>query len=358
MPRPLRTSCDRCHSQKLKCPKQPGIAICTRCAKAGASCVFSAAGPSARRTPLSLGHEDFGLQPQLGGFDVDLDWFSGGSLNSGQPDAPFHSQTILHPDLSSIQDEHPRSACVRQLLSLAQDFDHTSASIPSESQLHMDKDAPLPDVVASWAEKYGQRQCLEQLFASGQRLLDLYYNTIRLIFEQPGGDACEDGNCLHRQDLPADVEEKLAEALVVDHGKPTPMDPFVFNLLVICHTRFNDILTLLMVHMKTCVRVHFASPTASDPKLHIPALKVGSFVASPESSSSMQAVLLVHIASVLVDRAKQLAEKVQTATKEEKSTTKAQMFRLQCQALVEEGESNVIALKKVRDVLVHIGWMR
>ncbi|KAH6664964.1 hypothetical protein B0J14DRAFT_240081 [Halenospora varia] len=37
----LRAACDRCHSQKLRCPRQAGETSCTRCAKARATCVFS-----------------------------------------------------------------------------------------------------------------------------------------------------------------------------------------------------------------------------------------------------------------------------------------------------------------------------
>jgi hypothetical protein len=36
-----RAACDRCHSQKVWCPKTPSQDICDRCVKAGKSCVFS-----------------------------------------------------------------------------------------------------------------------------------------------------------------------------------------------------------------------------------------------------------------------------------------------------------------------------
>ncbi|KAG0647640.1 Isoflavipucine cluster transcription factor [Hyphodiscus hymeniophilus] len=37
----LRAACDRCHSQKLRCPKRPGSEVCDRCSKSGALCVYS-----------------------------------------------------------------------------------------------------------------------------------------------------------------------------------------------------------------------------------------------------------------------------------------------------------------------------
>lgn len=36
-----RSACDRCHSQKLRCPRRPGQDICDRCSKARASCAYS-----------------------------------------------------------------------------------------------------------------------------------------------------------------------------------------------------------------------------------------------------------------------------------------------------------------------------
>ena len=37
----LRVACDRCHSQKLRCPKVAGAEKCNRCSKAQTLCVFS-----------------------------------------------------------------------------------------------------------------------------------------------------------------------------------------------------------------------------------------------------------------------------------------------------------------------------
>ena len=36
-----RSACDRCHSQKLRCPKRQGADVCERCAKAGTRCCYS-----------------------------------------------------------------------------------------------------------------------------------------------------------------------------------------------------------------------------------------------------------------------------------------------------------------------------
>ncbi|KAL1902012.1 hypothetical protein Sste5346_001718 [Sporothrix stenoceras] len=39
-----RLACDRCHGQKLRCPKQSGSRVCTRCERAGVACIFSPIG--------------------------------------------------------------------------------------------------------------------------------------------------------------------------------------------------------------------------------------------------------------------------------------------------------------------------
>ncbi|TPX07230.1 uncharacterized protein E0L32_010824 [Thyridium curvatum] len=47
----VRLACDRCHAHKLRCPKQAGSPVCTRCARAGAACVFSPPGGKAPSAP-------------------------------------------------------------------------------------------------------------------------------------------------------------------------------------------------------------------------------------------------------------------------------------------------------------------
>ena len=47
-----RSACDRCHGQKLRCPKSEHSTACTRCLRAGATCVF---GGPARARADSLG---------------------------------------------------------------------------------------------------------------------------------------------------------------------------------------------------------------------------------------------------------------------------------------------------------------
>lgn len=72
----------------------------------------------------------------------------------------------------------------------------------------------------------------------------------------------------------------------------------------------------------------------------------------------MQTVLLLHVASLLMDRAKQLTSKVTLALVEGSSTKQISMFKLQCEVLVEASESKVFALHEIRDELLKTGYMR
>ncbi|KAK6062786.1 hypothetical protein SCUP515_13034 [Seiridium cupressi] len=358
MPRPLRTSCDRCHSQKLKCPKQMGSATCTRCAKAGALCLFSPAGPSGRRRPLATPtyENDLAFPSDLGSLDMSLDWTS---LDLAEPLAisPQTQITQITPSQATeTQPSDPRAVCVQQLSSLALDIDRAYNLIPSRPNIHVPKDGPAHDLMALWSAKYSQSQCLEQLFTSAQQLVAIYPSTLDIIFQVSEVEGCHDPDCLHRQELPVLVEDQLRGLKGVYEADR--LDAFVFNLLMTCHMRIVDVLDLLLVHVRICATVTLATPSLKEPKLDIPELKVGNFVASPESSSSMQAMLLVHIAPLLVDRAKQLSERAAEALKDGQSTRQTSMLKLQCEVLVEAGESKVLALNKVRDALVKVGYMR
>jgi hypothetical protein len=358
MPRPLRKSCDRCHSQKLKCPKQPGNVICARCARAGALCVFSPAGPSARRVLATPTDEDEIPFPQ----DVDnlhlaLDWTSMGLV--GPLGASPQTQT---PPPRAPQDllvaTDPGSVCAHQLSALALDIDHTYRLVQPGPGIHISKDEPLVDGPTQWAVRYSQRQCLEQLFTWSQRLVDLYPAGLDTAFKQQvDTQQCCVPNCVHHDRLPEGLEDEIG-GLVRSAHEPKLLDPFVLNLLLTCHSRVMDVFDQLLLHVTTCAKLSFTTPEFQETQLHIPVLKVGDFIASPEASSSMQAALLIHMASILLDRAKQLLEKINDAFKGDSSTKQASMFKLQCEALVEASESKVFALQKVRDRLVKVGYMR
>ncbi|KAI5855120.1 hypothetical protein GGS23DRAFT_589909 [Durotheca rogersii] len=132
MSRPLRSNCDRCHSQKLKCPKQLGLATCTRYLKAGASCIFSLAKPNARRTVPTSAYLSSDLDMQFDWPSLDLE-----TALITPPGAPQGAQpAATYPvGLLDAADEDPRYVFVHQLTALAVDIDKVSLGLSSISQI-------------------------------------------------------------------------------------------------------------------------------------------------------------------------------------------------------------------------------
>ncbi|KAH8682603.1 hypothetical protein BX600DRAFT_506181 [Xylariales sp. PMI_506] len=357
MPRPLRTSCDRCHSQKLKCPKPPGSTICSRCAKTGATCVFSPAGSNSRRVPTALVHDDgSSFSDTLGALGMDLDWpaLDFNSPLISQPAELAAAAQPTPPQEKDLQIDDPRSLCVRQMSDLAVHLDETHSLALAQPLLHLQKAQPVQAMVGQLPDKYLQIICLERLFSSGQRLLEAYPRALEFIFQLKQAEDCQDPECIHHLDLPADLEIPSHQL----RGPSMDFDSFLLNLLLLCHTRFTDILNVLLEHVNSCAKVALAKPELKDPELHIPELRVGSFVASPESSSAMQIVLLVHITSMLAKRAQMLGDRVSEATKGHEQLKEARLLNMQCEILIEGAQTKVTALQTTRDALTKIGFMK
>ncbi|KAJ9150448.1 hypothetical protein NKR23_g3846 [Pleurostoma richardsiae] len=117
-----RLACDRCHSQKLRCPKQPGSLLCTRCLKAGAACVYSPAGGGYRAFGLEpdagLGHPPSasGLHDPSPEATTILDWSSAMPYSGPQIDAAL--LTGYAP--AEVRDGAPRAQSVRPEAAMAQ----------------------------------------------------------------------------------------------------------------------------------------------------------------------------------------------------------------------------------------------
>ncbi|KAI5918680.1 hypothetical protein F4810DRAFT_563435 [Camillea tinctor] len=367
MPRPLRSSCDRCHAQKLRCPKQSGSATCTRCLKAGATCVFSQAKPPGPVTqpappPAPAYVSEVAYQPPsplVDRPDTHLAWplfdLGDGFLNSPQvsqltQEQPFRATT-----------ENSRSACVRQLTILAVDIDQIALSLPRAPNLHATKDYPVEELYAMYTEEFSrfQPQCLEQLFAAAQKLIDLYPDaTHELCNESITTEisACHNPDCLHSIDMPGN----LGEIFCAPDEPPDKIDTFLFNLVVACHSKVIDVFMTLIANSKKCATLALAS-SAHVPQVDLPELRVGNFVVSSSSSSSMQAVLLAHILSILAERARQLRKDVEKAflgTGDRDRSNLNKMLLLQCDLLEERTQSQVDQLSKLRDGLVKLGFIR
>ncbi|KAI1475716.1 hypothetical protein K445DRAFT_8195 [Daldinia sp. EC12] len=345
MPRPLRSSCDRCHSQKLKCPKQSDVATCTRCLKAGAVCVFSPAGPSTRRAlpasslTYSNGDLDMNMQFDWPPLDLDLDdaLFTPPEISQGSSSDRNVEQAELAP-------QDPRSACVRFLTSLAGEIDRLSITLSSVSHIHVPKNRPTQEYHDKFIENSARSVCIEQLFTLAQSLTDTYPQILNVLFDRPDSPDCQDPNCFHRSQLPHDIEAFFSTPGESQNG----IDTFLFNLLVSCHAKVVDAIGTIINCARTCTQITLSSPSFAEPNVHIPEVRVGNFVATNTAASTMQVVLLIHIASVLVDYAQQLTKLVAAILESRQESKQAQMLKLQCEILEENSVSKMKLLEQVK----------
>ncbi|KAI1413094.1 hypothetical protein F5Y13DRAFT_31051 [Hypoxylon sp. FL1857] len=354
MPRPLRSSCDRCHSQKLKCPKQPGVATCSRCLKAGTPCVFSPAGPSVRRntaTPICLhGGLDMNMNMQFDWPSLDLE-----NPLATPPEVTQELQT--GPDQqdspAAAASQDPRSICVRQLTSMAVEIDRLFQDLSFVSQIHVPKDQPTIDYYAEFIND-PRHLCIERLFTHAQCLIDIYPKTLKVLFDTPDLPECQDPDCSHTVELPSELDGFF---LSMDDNH-NDVDVFLFNILVSCHTKILDVMGLVVDCARACTQVTFSSPDLVEPNVQIPEVRVGNFVATASAAGTMQTALLVHVASVLVDCARRLSKQVTDIVEHEKNTKQVQILKLQCELLEERATSKMKSLERVKGLFTSLGFMR
>ncbi|KAI0436285.1 hypothetical protein F4803DRAFT_240486 [Xylaria telfairii] len=369
MPRPLRSSCDRCHAQKLKCPKEPGSASCSRCLKAGSHCVFSPAGPAWRRSSANIACQSNALLQHNsqgdGNLDLLLDWpplLDIGDL-SVHTNADYVSPPVSDPtpDVTPQDDattQDPRSACVRELSAIAVKIHDVAVELSPVASIHLSKGDDLEKFYAQRVIHISHARCIEQLFTLAQRLIDLYPDVLRLLTDGAHprlGQDCADPDCFHNSAM----MDEFAD--VFDEKDPTrsSIDTFLLKLLAACHDKTSDVLDYIVVATKFCAKVTAASPALVQPRLHIPELRVGNFVASSTSASSMQATLFSHITAVLTENAKLLRKTVEDASKEAGSPDKkTRMMILQCELLEERSQLQAAQFVRIRDGLMRCNYIK
>ncbi|KAI2604357.1 uncharacterized protein GGS25DRAFT_507901 [Hypoxylon fragiforme] len=348
MSRPLRSSCDRCHSQKLKCPKEPGLFSCTRCLKAGSTCVFSPAGPSIRRanTPTTAF-----LDGSLSSLDMQFDWSCPGPGNSLGADPPEFIMNHSQPDVSQSAEtepdpvsQDPRSICVRQLTTLAAELDQVSLDLTSVLHIHIPQNELLEDGHAKLFGHFARRGFVDRLFILVQRLTEIYPQALELLFDTLNPPQCQDPDCFHTLKIPNELHELFSG---LDDNQ-NEVDVFLFNLLVLCHGKVVDVMGSLILCARLCSLTTVASPSLHQSGAHISEVRIGSFVANNSAASTMQVVLLIHLTSVLLDYSRQLSERTTKMVEHESNSKQGQVLLLQCQILEEKVVGKKKLLEKVK----------
>ncbi|KAI1209325.1 uncharacterized protein F4807DRAFT_428013 [Annulohypoxylon truncatum] len=362
MPRPLRSSCDRCHSQKLKCPKESGVATCTRCIKAGTPCIFSPAGLSTRRNMLTPVHLDGDLNMNMNmnmnmDMDMQFDWPPldlRGALGT-PPDAiqELQPDTAQRVGPAQAASQDPRSMCIRQLTALVVDVDLVSQDLSSICRVHVPKNRPIEEYHSEFIENSARHLCIEQLFTHAQRLMNVYSQALKLIFDRPDYSECNDPDCFHAVELPDELAVFFSG---LDDGQDK-IDVLLFNLLTSCHAKVVDVMGLVVLCARTCTQITLISPDLVEPDVRIPEVRVGNFVATSTAASTMQTALLIHLAEALVDYAQQLSQRV-AATFEDDNSPQFRLFELQCKLLEEKATSRMRSLKQVKALFTKMGFMK
>ncbi|KAB5578294.1 hypothetical protein GE09DRAFT_1052357 [Coniochaeta sp. 2T2.1] len=379
---PIRTrqSCDRCHGQKLKCPKKPGSAICARCEKAGSACVFSPAGgnPVQRQEHAYTAgpiHDELrgglpsteacnGLEAGMSGMDwsflnsgldgldhlpIDMtdcippgDIASAGIVVTKEPGVaaspltPPTEETATTTTKKSAAPDDPKSVCVTQLSKVMLDLDSIWTAIFPRSRLHIPFDDLVDKTIAELSREFSNDQLLQDFFGAAQGLIDVYPTATKLLLRLCTEDVtCTDPSCIHTLPIPAAL--LLLGKYVDARNLPSTIDLALGNLLLSCHLRVLDVLDRILMLAISCFKITMNSPHPQEPKYDVSVVKIGTFTPTRDASAFMQAFLMKHLVQQLRAAAQKLgvavAAKVQDAESKE-----TKLFSMQCEILLERHE--------------------
>lgn len=322
---PIRTrlACDRCHSQKLRCPKQPGSARCSRCLKAGSSCVYS---PPGTNVSLFNGNSTEmkgsiitidGMSMDSGSYAEAFEWaaYDVMDFNTLVPEPPPEEHrpyqegptspaSMLNGSASSASTDGPpkkpeetRPVCTKRLADLLLDTDKLWARLLISSTLHIPRNDPHEVYLKALTEKATTKHILENLFTLAQQLIDLYSPVTDLIFSSDADPAAACGvpDCTHEVELPHALRGLEGQGPPGRRGAAGYVDGALAGLLASCHTRLLDVLDRVFLLVASCTRVTLASPERREPDFDVAEIRVGSFVPQRNAAVVMQIVLLKHL---------------------------------------------------------------
>ncbi|KAF5690971.1 transcription factor ACEII [Fusarium circinatum] len=329
----LRQACDRCHSKKLKCTKIPASSVCTRCVKAGVTCLFS---PPTR----SLRHPD----------NVVFNWSMLGLDEPATDPVPGIDleQFITTPPVSEDADPLPpppppplvQVTEISQLTDLMVGLDRLQTGFPTSQRDHLSA-RELTEFIKIC--KFDLGSFLEELLQRSQKLLHLYPEVLKRL--EPEDISCDAPDCIHN----AQKELPLSKSRV-------PIDQSLIHLIMACHLRLLDIFDMITNHGRMCAHAVPLLPREHEPKFDMPEIKIGSFVAPKISAASMMIAMVIELQHSLGSRAEQLEVAVSLAVGNESKAAK--IMSLQCESLKERASDTLEGLCSLRDNLMKLGVIR
>ncbi|KAM5513923.1 hypothetical protein FOXYSP1_04890 [Fusarium oxysporum f. sp. phaseoli] len=323
----LRQACDRCHSKKLKCTKIPASSVCTRCVKAGVTCLFS---PPTR----SLRHPD----------NVAFNWSMLGLDEPSIDPVPSINldQFITTPPVSEDTDPPPPAQVteISQLTDLMAGLDRLRTNFPTSQRDHLSI-RELTEFMKIC--KFDLGSFLEDLLQRSQKLLHLYPEVLKRL--EPEDISCDAPDCIHN----AQKEFSLSKSRI-------SIDQSLIHLIMACHLRLLDIFDMITNHGRMCAHAVPLLPREHEPKFDIPEIKIGSFVAPKISAASMMIAMVIELQHSLSSRAEQLEGAVSLAVGNESKAAK--IISLQCESLKERASDTLEGLCSLRDNLMKLGVIR
>ncbi|KAF4336132.1 transcription factor ACEII [Fusarium beomiforme] len=323
----LRQACDRCHSKKLKCTKIPASSVCTRCVKAGVTCLFS---PPTR----SLRHPD----------NVAFNWSMLGldePLVDSDPTLAADPFMITPPVSEDVNLPQPtQSTEVSQLTDLMAGLDHLQNNFPTSKRDHLSI-RELTDFMKIC--KFDLGSFLEDLLQRSQKLLHLYPEVLKRL--EPEEIACDAPDCVHN------AQKQFSRSRF-----RIPIDQSLIHILMACHLRLLDIFDMITNHGHMCAHAVPLLPEDHEPKFDMPEIKIGSFVAPKVSAASMMIAMVIELHHSLNSRTQQLEDAVSSAVGNESKAAK--IISLQCESLKERASDTLEDLCALRENLMTLGVIR
>ena len=243
------------------------------------------------------------------------------------------SASPCHKDEGEIT---PNSAafCIQQLAGLSVSLHAHAATIPPPSsqslpsQVCQSKDAsPVESGTAEVRSPNAtpldrdtqKRQGFEidHTFRLTQTLIDIYPCFISTAIQRQPDQSHTHSNPQNPQQVAE--SESLQSIDETNHPHVTPprkstIDQASILLLLSCHLRLIDIYESIFSHIQACMESSKRSACHAEQTMHAPELRIGSFAPSASAAIPMQVMLVIHLASQLLDRARELVHEVETGS--------------------------------------------
>ncbi|KAI6766125.1 hypothetical protein HG530_007195 [Fusarium avenaceum] len=319
----LRQACDRCHSKKLRCTKIPGSSVCTRCVKAGVTCLFS---PPSR----SLRHPDnVAFDWSIFNMNTEIDSTLGVNLDLATTAPVAEEAASASPPQATVTE-------VSQLTDMMAALDRLHNTFPTSRANHLSI-SELNEFMQIC--KFDLGSFLEELLQRSQKLVHLYPEVLKRLKTQDS--TCDVQDCVHNS------------AKYSQSNSRTSIDQSLVHLLLACHLRILDLFDSLVNHGRMCAQAVPLLPKDHEPNFDIPEIKIGSFVAPKVSAASMMIAMVIELQTSLNARAQQLYDAVSLAVGHESGVAK--ILGPQCEYLKERALETLTDLQSLRDSLTKLG---